>query len=59
MDPIKTWTFGEKKNVSDHLKICPYNVRNRHDRLKQNDEKWNEVMEDLVITLKQKQTERT
>ena len=55
MDPIKTWTFGEKKNVSDHLKICPYNVKNHHDNLKEgNDEKWNMVMHDLVVTLQTK-----
>ena len=31
MGSIPQWQFSDKEAVSDHLKICPYNVRTKHD----------------------------
>ena len=58
MTPIKTWVQQEeKKNVSDHLRQCPYNVQSRHELWKERDEKWDSVLHDLTVSLKQKQIE--
>ena len=53
MSPIPTWILADKDTVSDHLKACPYNVRNRHDGWKEKSEHWDSVLQDLVLRLRE------
>ena len=53
MLPIPTWILTDKDTVSDHLKRCPYNVRNRHDGWKEKSEHWDSVLQDLVLRLRE------
>ena len=55
MDPIDAWKVEERKNMASHLSICPYNVRCSHDGWIEKSEKWNFVLNDLRVKLKQKQ----
>ena len=53
MSPIPTWILTDNDTVSDHLKRCPYNVRNRHDGWKEKSEHWDSVLQDLVSRLRE------
>ena len=55
MDPIRNWKVEEKKNLASHPNTCPYNVRSRHDGWCEKHEKWDSVLNELTINLKQKQ----
>ena len=33
MDPIPQWSFRNDQGVSEHLKTCPFNVRNSHEEV--------------------------
>ena len=53
MDSVKSWRLDEEVSVSEHLKVCPYNVRTCHDQAtNQKDEKWNEVLKTLTSKIK-------
>ena len=54
MEPIKRWVFEGKAKVSEHLKVCPYNVRTCHSDVKKKDPKWDNVMKTLVSRLELK-----
>ena len=49
LGPIDQWSFSPEQAVSEHLKKCPYNVRNQHKDVKALDDKglWPVVMKSL------------
>ena len=61
MDPVKSWIINEKLDMSEHLKMCPYNIRTCHDGHgnAQNDENWNEVLRSLLLKLQMKRMKET
>ena len=56
LGPIDQWSISAEQAVSEHLKKCPFNVRNKHKDLKTLDEKklWPVVMESLEKRLLKK-----
>ena len=58
MGPIRGWIFNaEIAKISEHLKICPYNVRTNHSTFcdhKKKDSKWENVMNSLISRLELK-----
>ena len=55
MDPINAWKIEEGKDMAAHLSTCPYNVRCSHYGWTEKSERWNFVLSDLRLKLKQKQ----
>ena len=55
MEAIKNWKVEERQSLAAHLKTCPYNIRTRHDKWCEKSEKWDSLLNELSLKLKQKQ----
>ena len=49
MHPIDTWKLDVESigKVAEHLKECPYNVRNDHMMAKRKTTKWDEITDEI------------
>ena len=49
MHPIDSWKIDDQAigKVSEHLKECPYNVRNDHIRAGRRTKKWDEITAEI------------